>query len=71
MTDPISFHHSFIVRCWRNANGLLRGWVVDALTQRSYPFSTRDEMVVRIESLTRETRQDAGPEAHDEKDKGG
>jgi hypothetical protein len=58
MTDPISFHHSFIVRCWRNANGLLRGWVVDALTQRSYPFSTRDEMVVLIESLAREAPKD-------------
>jgi hypothetical protein len=37
--DPSSLRYSFVVRCWRDDNGLLRGWVVDALTQRSYPFA--------------------------------
>jgi hypothetical protein len=52
MTSPISSHFSFIVRCWRDANGILRGLVVDALTQRAYPFATEKEMTVRIESLS-------------------
>ena len=52
MTHPISSHYSFIVRCWRDANGTLRGWVVDALTQRNYPFATEREMSMRIDTLT-------------------
>ena len=71
MNDPISSHFSFIVRCWRDANGVLRGWVVDALTLRSFPFATRDEMAARIEHLTGETRPETNPEADDEDGKGG
>ncbi|GEM_PF-5839645 len=59
MVDLISHHYSLIIRCWRDSNDVLRGWVVDALTQRSHPFATRDEMVNLIESLTRELSQDA------------
>lgn len=54
MSDPIAFHFSFIVRCWRDSNGALRGWVVDAHTQQSQPFVGGEEMAARIESLTTE-----------------
>lgn len=54
MTSPISSHYSFIVRCWRDANGTLRGWVVDVLTQRSYPFAMQSEMNAHIENLTQD-----------------
>ncbi len=59
MVGLISHHYSLIIRCWRDSNGILRGWVVDVLTQRSHPFATRAEMVDLIESLTRELSQDA------------
>jgi hypothetical protein len=58
MIDPISLRYSFVVRCWRDANGLLRGWVMDALTQRSYPFATGEEIAARIESLAQASRQE-------------
>ena len=61
MIDPISLRYSFVVRCWRDANGLLRGWVVDALTQRSYPFATGEEIVARIERLAQDSPQDETP----------
>ncbi|MFZ5856642.1 MAG: hypothetical protein ACOYZ6_07415 [Chloroflexota bacterium] len=61
MTSPISSHFSFIVRCWRDANGILRGWVVDALTQRSYPFATEREMTARIDTLVNDTQQNTIP----------
>ena len=53
--NQVSSHFSFIVRCWRDANGTLRGWVVDALTQRTYPFVTGDEMEARIENLAQDS----------------
>ncbi len=59
MSDPISFHFSFVVRCWRDSNGVLRGSVMDALTQRSYPFINGEEMTARIESLSQEPPQDS------------
>jgi hypothetical protein len=59
MADIISYHYSLIIRCWRDANGALRGWVVDATTQCSHPFATRAEMVNLIESLTRDLSPDA------------
>jgi hypothetical protein len=68
MADPISFHYSFIVRCWRDAGGALRGWVIDVLSQHSYPFATPDEMIICIENLTRETQADKSPNADTEKD---
>jgi hypothetical protein len=55
MTNPISSHFSFIVRCWRDANGILRGWVVDALTQRAYPFVTEREMTAHIDTLAQDS----------------
>ena len=58
MIDPIFLRYSFVVRCWRDANGLLRGWVVDALTQRSYPFASGAEITARIESLAQAPNQD-------------
>ena len=61
MADPISFHYSFIVRCWRDSGGALRGWVIDVLSQRSYPFATRKEMSICIENLTRESQADENP----------
>lgn len=51
MNDPISFHFSFIVRCWRDSNGALRGWLVDAHTQQSQPFVGGEELAARIEIL--------------------
>ena len=71
MNDPLSFHYSFIVRCWRDANGLLRGWVIDALTQRSYPFTTGDKMIAHIESLTRKPLEDADLHTDDQSGKRG
>jgi hypothetical protein len=55
MNDPVSLRYSFVVRCWRDANGLLRGWVVDALTQRYYPFIAPEEMAALIESLAQDS----------------
>jgi hypothetical protein len=57
MMDPISLRYSFVVRCWRDDNGLLRGWVVDALTQRSYPFATGEEMESHIENLAQDSHK--------------
>jgi hypothetical protein len=54
MTMPISPHFSFIVRCWRGADGALHGWVVDALTQRAYPFATEREMAAHIAQLSQD-----------------
>jgi hypothetical protein len=59
MTTPISSHFSFIVRCWRDANGILRGWVVDALTQRAYSFATEREMTAHINQLTTDIEQNS------------
>lgn len=59
MTTPISSHFSFIVRCWRDANGILRGWVVNALTQRTYPFATEREMTAHINQLTTDTERNS------------
>jgi hypothetical protein len=61
LMEPISFHYSFIIRCWRDTNGLLRGWVVDALTQRSHPFTSGQEISARIDSLTQNPQHDEVP----------
>ncbi len=54
MTDPTPHYHSFIVRCWRDTSGMLRGWVIDALSQQSHPFATQEGLAERIESLSQE-----------------
>jgi len=61
MIDPTHPHYSFIVRCRRDANGTLRGTVIDASSQRSYQFANHEEMTDLIESLTRETPKDKDP----------
>jgi hypothetical protein len=64
-------HHSFIVRCWRDASGMLRGWLIDALSQRSYPFASQEELVLKIIGLAPASEQAPESKAGNEQIPGG
>ena len=68
--EPTS-HYSFIIRCWRDASGLLRGQLIDAVSQRSYPFASIEELTCRILNLVPAGEQAQGPETDHEETHGG
>jgi hypothetical protein len=51
MTQEPTPHFSFILRCWRDDSGLLRGQLIDAMTQQAHPFATLDELTRKISNL--------------------
>lgn len=52
MDEPTTTHFSFILRCWRDAPGELHGQLIEALSRRSHPFRTGQELQAKIEQLT-------------------
>jgi hypothetical protein len=51
MTHQPTPHFSFILRCWRDDSGLLRGQLIDAMTQQAHPFATLEELTRKISNL--------------------
>ena len=62
MTYEPTPHYSFILRCWRNDRGLLRGQLIDAISQQSHPFTSLEELSSQILRLLPGGEQPQGPE---------
>lgn len=61
MTQEPNPHHSFILRCWRDNRGLLRGRLIEAISQQSHPFASQEELIRQLSSLLPAGEQPQGP----------
>jgi hypothetical protein len=59
-------HYSFILRCWRDDRGLLRGQLIDAMSQQTHPFASLEELIRQISSLLPAGKQPQGSETDSE-----
>jgi hypothetical protein len=61
MTLEPNPHQSFILRCWRDERGRLRGRLIDAISQQSHPFASLEELVRQLASLLPAGEAPPGP----------
>jgi hypothetical protein len=62
MTQQPTPYHSFILRCWRDDRGLLRGQLIDAMSQQTHPFASLEELIRHVSNILPVGEQPPGPE---------
>jgi len=51
MSETARAYFSFILRCWKDEQGVLHGVLIEADSRRSHPFRTYHQLHTKIDQL--------------------